>query len=337
MKILIKRSVLFLLTMTLCLSCALAAQAERIFSGSFRAACALTADENTSNSLTVVDDTAFILLKSGDIYTWDPQQDSYTFYVHVATYPLVNVEIPFTRQGEALRAELSDTVCCLIPADDGLYGLNNISGMFGPIDEAGWHVGDVRLDVSMLRSSGDDYPENFRNAFIADGKLYAFHDIDITRGERIGTTLLVFDLSSGACEITALPDTITFCRYAAGQLLCLRDGGSEVPIFAVYDIASKQMTPLELVAPVVIERQLFSNMWHLNQVIGGLCYDGARGSIYLASEEGLWRSTQGAPFELVATPRADDLWESMTSAPEAWVLSSGGYVTQNNWIYYAKP
>lgn len=71
----------------------------------------------------------------------------------------------------------------------------------------------------------------------------------------------------------------------------------------------------------------------MHSEIGGLAYDEARDIIYLSDVKGLWRSTKGAPFERVD---ANDIWEMMSCAAEAWVLSSGGYVTQNGLPYYVK-
>jgi len=331
----IERSVAFLSVLALCLSCAVAARTERIFGDSFVATCDLPhADIYNGVSLTVVDNTAFHLMRSGDIYAWNPDQDMYSFYVHVSACPLINVEIPFSRQSESVRTELTEAVSCLIPADEGLYGFNDISGMIGLIDKEGWHVNDVRLVTSALRLSDDDYPEALRNAFIEDGNLYAFHDINLTLPAKPQTTLLVFNLLHGDYSATKLPDTITFCRYTSGKLLCIQDSGTQTPTLAVYDIASHQLTALDMAVPISIERKIFAESWYLHCEIGGLAYDEAHDIVYLADAEGLWRSIAGAPFERAPMK---DAWESMFGTAEALVLSSGGYVTQNGWPYYVNP
>lgn len=50
----LKRNVICLVVMTLCLSCAVTAQAKRIFGDSFEKSCGLTADENTFHSIAAV-------------------------------------------------------------------------------------------------------------------------------------------------------------------------------------------------------------------------------------------------------------------------------------------
>lgn len=123
-------------------------------------------------SLTVVGNTAFHLMGSGDIYTWDSDRNQYAFYTHVPALPLINVEIPFSGQSEGVRAQRTKAVSCLIPSEDGLYGFNDLSGLIGPIDQEGWHAHDVRLDTSALKTARDAYPEAFQNAFITEGKAY---------------------------------------------------------------------------------------------------------------------------------------------------------------------
>ena len=327
----IKQILVFLMTMALFPTYAVLARAERIYEDAFVESCGLPhADVVNGVSLTVVENTVFQLMRSGDIFTWDPDQDLYSFYAHVPARPLADVEIPFSRQSESLKNELTQSVSCLIPAQDGIYGFNDISGLIGLIDPNGWHVSDVRLDTATL-TTFDDYAEELRNAFISEGKLYAFHDVNLTRNKLPQTTLLIFDLSSGACSVTKLPDIITFCRYTSGKLLCIQDSGTKIPTLAVYDIDSQKMSALDVTVPIPIEREYFTQSWNLHCQIGGLAYDAARDIIYLADAQGLWRSTSGGAFERVDE---EDRWKTMMGTAESWALSADGYVTQNGWAYY---
>lgn len=329
------------------LSCTAIAQAETIFDASFEASCGLPRKDNVSLSLTVADNTAYQLFTNGDIYAWAPEQDSYTLYAHVPASPLasINVEVPFTKQDENTRLALRGSVSQLIPAEDSLYGFNNISGMLGLIDADGWHVNAVALDVSMLRQTEDDYPIGLKSAFIANGRMYALHDIHMYEDVALQPNLLIFDLASGNCEVVPMTGVISGCRYMPGKLLCLRDDGTETPVLAVYDIADEKWTALGLTVPVSIPRSTYKSAFELNRKIDGLAYDTQRDIICFTVPKRLWRSQGGAPFQPVTTDAAADVFEHiplampdyMNGSCEAWVLSSGGYVCQYGFPRYIKP
>ncbi len=343
MKTIRNRCAVLLCVLILSLSITGSAQTEVIFHDSLAAAYGLTLEDiYTALSLTVIGDTAYRLLSNGDIYAWQSQQDQYSLYANVPAAPWarVNVEIPFSQQSAVTQRELTESVSQLIPAEDGLYGLNNLSGRIGSIDKNGWHVSDTRLNSAILWPSDAVYPEPLRNAFITEGKLYAYHDLHYSTVEKPQPTLLIFSLSTGACSVTQMPGVITFCRYAPGTLLCLMDSGTETPSLALYEIASGQMSEFEVAVPVSVERKYFEQSYRLHCRIGGLACDAADETIYLASVHALWLSAAGAAFQQAA----EDVWqvwdhegESMTTAEaDAWVLPSGGYIFQNG-PWYVKP
>lgn len=167
-----------------------------------------------------------------------------------------------------------------------------------------------------------------------DGKLYAYLDMGLTLAKKPQPSLLVFDLSTGACTPFALPGTISFCRYTPGKLLFLQDSGTEIPALAVYDIASEQLTDLGVTVPTSISRKTFENSFLLHSEIGGLGYDEEHNIIYLADAKGLWHSISGAPFAL---KKVGDTWEQPSAVAEARVLSSGGYVSIDGPGYYVEP
>ena len=321
-----------------CLCCTAAAQAGVIFGDSLAQAFQLTKDEvSTGLGVTAIGDTVYELLSNGELYAWDPAQDSYSLYARVPAAPIINAEIPFSRQSAEVQRALTESVSQLIPAEDALYGFNDLTGRIGIIDPNGWHVNDVLLGTAALKSSDAAYPERLRNAFITEGKLYAFHDLAYSTSFKPRPALLVFDLLSGACTAVKMPDTITFCRYKPGTLLCLRDNGTETPALAVYALASGRTTPLAVTVPVSMERTYFEQAFYLHCRIGGLAYDAVHDAIYLADVRGLWRSASGAAFAPVVQnswPVWDHAGKSMTTAEtEAWVLSSGGYVFENGPLY----
>ena len=326
----------------LCLACAPVTQAERLFRDSFAEAFHLTNNDIlTGVSLTAAGDTVYRLLTDGDLYTWEPKGDRYALYAHVPAAPWakVNVEIPFLRQSADVQCALTESVSQLIPAGDEIYGFNVLSGRIGLIDGDGWHSNGVCLDTAALWPSAEVYPERLRNAFITGGKLYAFHDINYSTSKTPQPTLLVFDLTNGACAVTEMPGTITCCRYTPGKLLCLQDNGTETPVLAVYELGSGRMTGMEIPVPVSIERKYFNQAFYLHCRIGGLAYDAGSDSVYLADTHNLWCSTAGGIFQQTA----NDLWavwdqnhegeSMMTAEVEAWTLPSGGYIFQNGTWY----
>lgn len=308
------------------------AQAERLFGSAFVEACQLPREDAYNEcSRTVQGDRVYQLMLSGDLYAWDPSTDSYTLYAHVPAEPRYDVEIPFEKQSASLQREITETVSLLIPSDEDLYGFNYASGRIGPIDQEGWHELDVRLDVSLLSQSDDNYPHYLRNAFVEEGKLYAFHDINLSTDKTPATQLLAFDLTSGECKVTAMPDTAFFCRYTPGKLLSMQMDDARALHLAVYDIASQTMTPLDLAVPLTINKSAFSSAMRLRIETSGMAYDAQRNIIYLAGPKTLWRSVDGGTFE--ALPIVNG-WEEKIAISNAWVLTSGVYFGEF-WSPYA--
>lgn len=347
MKTCMKHSAIYLIALVLCLASMMTAQAEGTADDAAVVFCEIPpTDIYNIVSLTVMDNTIYHLMINGDIYAWKPEQTQYSLYAHVPVRPWFNVEIPLSRQSESIRIELMESVSQLIPSEYGLYGFNDISGMIGFIDSTGWHVNDVRMDTSALMRTdfNTGYPQGLRNAYVENGMLYAFYDIYLYHDAQPQTKLLVFDLFSGVCSATDLPDVISFCRYAPGKILCLQDNGTETPVLAVYDTASQQMSGIDLDAPVSIPRQTFTQSFYLHRKIDGLAYDARRDIIYLQTPKHLWRSIAGTPFEPVTARGADVFAHIMLMEPEylngpdeAWVLSSGGYVSRQGFPCYVKP
>ena len=312
------------------------AQAEQLFGTALVEACQLPREEAyMDRSRTAQGNRVYQLMLSGDLYAWDPATDSYALYAHVPAEPRYNVEIPFEKQSASLQREITETVSLLIPSDEGLYGFNYRSGRIGPIDQDGWHELDARLDVSRLYQTKDNYPRNLRSAFVENGTLYAFHDISLnTDAAPPATELLAFDLVSGKCAVTSLPDTAYFCRHTPGRLLCLQLGDACALYLAVYDIASQTMTPLDIAVPLSIDKRAFSSSMRLRIETSGMAYDAERNIIYLPGPKMLWRSIDGAPFEAI---QIVDGWEEKIPVSNAWVLSSGVYFGELGWPYAVRP
>ena len=347
MKMSMERSAICLISFVLFLLGIMTAQAEETKHETGRVLCDISQEDIYNGiSLVSIENTVYRLMTNGDVYAWEPEQAQYYLYANVPARPWFNVEIPFAEQSESIRDELTESVSQLIASDNGLYGFNDISGMIGLIDEEGWHVNHIRLDTSALMRSdfNTGYPQGIRNAYIENGILYAFHDIHLYHDGQPQSKLLTFNLSSGVCNATSLPNVISFCRYAAGKLLCIQDNGTEKPILAVYDIDSHQTTDIGVDVPVSISRPTFSQAIYLRRKIDGLAYDAIRDIIYFETPKRLWRSIAGAPFEPLIIHGMDifsnvELMESgyMNAPDEAWVLSFGGYVSQSSFPYCVMP
>ena len=190
------------------------------------------------------------------------------------------------------------------------------------------------MDVSRLFQTTNNDPQNMRQMFISQGKIYAFHDINLATDKRPETELLIFDLSTGVCTPISMPDTYTFCPYAPGKLLCMQGLTTKSPYLAVYDINTQSFTSLGITVPLTFSEKMYSSSMLLHIQASGLAYDADRNIIYLAGEESLLRSFDGAAFEAV---RITDGWVEKEVIAEAWILASGGYVTRNGWPYYIAP
>lgn len=305
--------------------------AERIFAEEFIAACNLPMEEiYNGQSVAPVKDTIYYLLNNGDIYTRNAKTKTYSFYASVPAYPTFNIETPFAAQSLATKEQVANAVICLIPSAEEVYGFNYYTGAIGLVNTEGIQWQERRLDVSVLMRKDIDYPEAFGQAFIEEGKLYAFHDMNRTSPREPQTVLLIFDLSTGEYESVALPDTIAFCRYRQGELLLLVDDGSEVPALCTYAIGSGQRTDVKTTVPISIRRATYAQSWYLHEAIGGLAYDATCNGIYIADTTSLWRSIDGEPFEQLMT---GENWDKLSGINEAWVLSGGEYVFRNDWLY----
>lgn len=322
----LRKTLTFLVALTLCFTYMAIGQAEEIFSETFQDSSGISSRNNVRISETVVGNTVYYMIQDGSIYTWNPDQRVYEHFTKVEARQFINIEIPFTRQSDAVQKAYTETVSMLVPSEEGLYGFNDISGLIGLIDKDGWHKNEVRLDTSKLRSSEDDYPDQLINSFMYDGKMYAFYDRIWINPGTIDTSLLVFNLADGTCDVKKLPGVIVFNRYKHNKLICIKDSGNDLPILSVYDFTSNAMNDLGISIPTSMSRGDFSLSWQVHSKLGGLAYDQVRDRIYYADESGIWGSFEGKPFEQIPLKGP---WLRVSPLARAYVLSSGAYVTLN--------
>ena len=334
----VKRFCALLLSVILCLTALPAfAEVETPFADDFFESNHLwDAGLNTTQSVAVSQDKVFDLLSNGEIYCWDPRTGEYSLYSQVPTVPEV-AEKKVSELSASVKAQLDEAVFCLIGTRDALMGYNPTNGAIGTIDESGITWNSVHLDPSVQMRAGNAYPASFLYAFMEDDMLYAFFDLSWNEEGNEApcqATLLAFDLSTGKCTQTQLSDTFAFCQYTPGNLLLLRDDGSETPVLTRYNLSSGEMTTLDITVPVAIGRDAFATWWTFQEALGGLAYDQASDTIYLAGPKGLWMSAAGAAFteyDFASVP-----WNGMVYGGEAWTLLDGEYVFHNGYIYAVK-
>ena len=282
-----------------------------------------------TQSMTVIHDNVFNLLSNGDIYRWDSSQKTYSLFSKVQPIPAVNVEIPYSKQPDDVKAQLNNCVFSLISDGEQLYGVNLISGAIGRIMPDGITWESMHLDVTLINQNDQAIPQSILYAFIYKNFLFGYYDMSSATG---GTTyepaILQFDLSTGECTMISCPGSITMCHYKDDTVLMLKDQGTSIPTFSLYNISTSQYTPLAIDAPFAINRDFLTDLWDILSSVGGLAYDPESDTIYLANSTGLWTSTGKSTFQEIK-----QFWQSIMPLGEAWTLSNGIYVFHNGTVY----
>ncbi len=280
----------------------------------------------------VVQNKVYALYDSNEIYCWDGEQKTYSFFANVEAVPGMDLDIPFSKQTEEIQAGLRNCVFSLLSDGEQLYGFNIISGKIGVITADGITWNEVTLDVSVLNQLDASYPLSVNCAFIYDNQMIATYDMfDATNKGDYAPVILQFDLSTGACTVTDYPKAITMCHYQDDTMLVLEDQGTTVPTLTLYNLITGQSTPLGMDAPFTVNRKLLTDKYEILDTLGGLAYDAATDTIYIANRTNLWFSTAGGAFQ--ATTLTDQPWDYMNTFGEAWVLPNGTYVYRNGSVY----
>lgn len=289
--------------------------------------------DKISRSEVVIGNRYYSLMSSGNIYYFDADTNSYGFLTSV-TVPQTGIEYQGVRYSdleEAERQVRDQSVFQLIGAVDSntLYGYCSTSGRIGIIDESGIHWSDVPLDNFLQMEKDEIWPEPLYFAYIEGNSVYAYCGStewpDNNSSKYIGQ-LLTFDMQTGKCVLTELPQTYAFCPYTNGQMLLLRckdDGQMYLSSFdhSTHLITEEQFPVLPLMTPADgYESVVFS--------IAGLAFHEQSGSIVYSDVNGVWQSVQGNAFHHVEL--GQKLWEDLTPRGQAWIMQNGSYIFPNS-------
>lgn len=312
----------FLLCCGLLLSSA-HAEVETIFDQDFFVSTGIWRDEHQLNPQTFSAvgsgrSVWAILHNDGSVWRWDADTGDYEY---VVTVPMAKMtEKPLNSLSASEREYQLTSVTDLIGADGKLYGFNALSGRLGLIDEQGVHWNEVTLDTAPALKRDTGYPSCHFCPTIVGDRLYLLCDLVLTMGgSGYRPALVSCKLDGSDTQGDVMPGLISLCRYDDAHLLLLTMTGLEL-----YDTATAQTTHLPLILPATVPQS--GDFWDVHSALGGLAYDPARDTIFLATTTALYTSTAGGAF----VERASDMdWHwahSLESAHPATVLDNGTYI-----------
>ena len=316
-----KRLILCLL-LVFCLTLSAAhAEVSTIFDRDFFLTTGIWSDENqfdpqTFRSVASGDSVWTVLYKDNSIWRWDADTGNYAF---VARVPMAEMtEKSLSRLSASEREYQLTSVTDLIGADGRLYGFNALSGRLGLIDEEGVLWNEATLDTAPALKPGAGYPSAHFCPTIIGDKLYMLCDLTLTLGgSGYKPALVSCDLNGGESTGRAIPGLISLCRYDDSHLLFLTMTGLEI-----YDTATAQSTPLSLALPATVPTS--GDFWDVHGALGGLAYDEARDTIFLATPSVLYASVAGGEF--IARETGLDWGHALPILHPAAVLADGTYV-----------
>ena len=326
----------FLICILLCRLVFSTAQAEvsTIFDRDFFLSTGVWSDENQFDPQTfraAASGTSVWTVLYGDnsIWRWDAENGNYEYVTKVPMAKMT--EKSLSRLSSSEREYQLTSVTDLIGADGKLYGFNALSGRLGPIDQAGVHWNETLLDTAPALKPDAGYPSCHFCPTIVGDRLYMLCDLVLMMGgSGYQPALVSCNLDGSDCQGTAYLGLVSLCRYDDAHLLLLTATGLEL-----YDTATAQTTRLPLALPATVPQS--GDFWDVHIALGGLAYDGARDTIFLATPTALYASTAGGEF----TVRETNLdWSTPLSlAHPAAVLTGGTYVLYGDGLdtYLAKP
>ena len=316
-----KRLILCLL-LVFCLTLSAAhAEVGTIFDRDFFLTTGIWSSENqfdpqTFRSVASGDSVWTVLYRENDIWRWDADTGAYTFVTKVPMAEMT--EKSLSRLSASEQAYQLTSVTDLIGADGKLYGFNALSGRLGLIDEEGVHWNEATLDTAPALKPGVGYPSAHFCPTIVGDKLYMLCDLTLTLGgSGYQPALVSCSLNGSDCAGSAIPGLLSLCRYDDSHLLLLTTTGLEL-----YDTMTDQSTPLSLALPATVPSS--GDFWDVHGTLGGLAYDEARDTIFLATPSVLYASVAGGEF--IARETGLDWGHALTILHPAAVLADGTYV-----------
>ena len=257
-----------------------------------------------------------VLYRDNSLWRWDADTGEYHYVTNIPMAEMT--EKSLSGLSASAREYQLTSVTDLIGWDGKLYGFNALSGRLGPIDEDGVHWNETLLDTAPAIKPGAGYPSCHFCPTIVGDRLYMLCDLVLMMGgSGYQPALVSCALDGSDCEGAAYPGLISLCRYNDTHLLLLTMTGLEL-----YDTATARATPLSLQLPASVPQS--GDFWDVHSALGGLAYDEARDTIYLATPTSLYASTAGGEF--VERETGLDWSTPLTYAHSAAVLDNGTYV-----------
>lgn len=305
---------IILYAMTLAVLCVASAGAEwrELYDDQFAKQFQLNSLKERMLSISVeMGNKLYSLMEDGTIYSCDLTTWQFENMSRVAVFPDVDMEKPYQTLNEATKKAIENAVTKLIPsADDShtLYGLNQMTGAIGQIDEDGVHFQETRMDSSVFFYDKSDYPERLLKALeIKNGHLEGYTVLDPNANTCI--TWLSFSLIDGTCIKTDLPGAFQVCRYKDNHLLAVVFEGGKTR-FVIYDKEGNEVDALGIALPD--EDQIKGTTFYdLTEMAGPLTYDDNTGAIYYLNRQHLWKSNGIEAFEPVDGPAGNMLIDGL--------------------------
>lgn len=284
-------------------------------------------------SFAVSGNCAYQLMENGDLYQLDLQKMEYRLFCQLPALPTVDFssEMQYSDLNDAVKAQIDGAVFQIIGdiRENLLYGYCPVSGRIGVIDETGIHWNGVQFDCADTNPTNAAYPEALSYAFVDENVLYAFVDQPSISDESCQGVLVSFDLQSGNCAYTELPETYLFCPYENDQLLLLvRDSQGEMHLDR-FNISTFERDEVISVVPIVSDAECGDDWFSIASAISGLAYNDE--DIFLATEDGLWLMEGTNHFSNVALEGS--AWTTVNPYSQAWISCGGAYVFHNGKNY----
>lgn len=272
-----------------------------------------------------IGNTIYQLMGNGDIYQYNITSGEYSLYCTVPTPPEgVGAETTYSSLSDKLKSALEKTVYRLFVREEELYGYSSVSGTIGKIDRKGISWLDVRLDNAIQRTQDSAWPTSPQYFFAEGNTLYAYYD---RAWNEIGEhtcdgIMLAYDLDTGKCTMTALPDTYMMCPYQPGSALLLRANSQSGFFLSSFELSTGAMVDLDIPVPFQTDADAFEDAWAFTEQAGGLAYDTRNDQIYLAARDALCMIGNGHEHTLFALQ--GEIGESLGDRM-AFILDDGSY------------
>lgn len=269
--------------------------------------------------------TLYRLMVNGDIYQYDVASGEYSLYCTVPTPPEgTGAETTYSSLSDKLKTALEKSVYQLFVREGELYGYSSVSGAIGKIDEKGISWLDVRLDNAIQSVQDSAWPNPLQYFFSKGNTLYAYYDRALNEyGEQpCNGVMLAFNLDTGRCTTTDLPDTYMMCPYQTGYALLLCGNSKKGAYLSSLDLSTGTIVDLDISVPFQLDAEAFEDSWMYLEQVGGLAYDVSNKQIYLAVPNALYTANDGQ--ELAPCEIQGEIWESL-SGRSGFILENGAY------------